>query len=131
MLFFGRRLCYRVKCEHHVNQLRQGFATSFVFPIELCYELWYSICDTEYRRPFAELMDRSKVTRNEQLVSMLKVDKLTERLQLAMDNGAKKVMLPAENKRDFADIPSHILDKLQIIFYSDPATAAFRAMALE
>jgi ATP-dependent Lon protease len=63
--------------------------------------------------------------------TLLKVDKLTERLQLAMDNGAKKVMLPAENKRDFADIPSHILDKLQIIFYSDPATAAFRAMGLE
>ena len=63
--------------------------------------------------------------------TLLKVDKLTERLQLAMDNGAKKVMLPAENKRDFADIPSHILDKLQIIFYSDPMTAAFRAMGLE
>ena len=63
--------------------------------------------------------------------TLLKVDKLTERLQLSMDNGAKKVMLPAENKRDFADIPSHILDKLQIIFYSDPMTAAFRAMGLE
>lgn len=63
--------------------------------------------------------------------TLLKIDKLTERLQLAMDNGAKKVMLPAENKRDFADIPSHILDKLQIIFYSDPVTAAFRAMGIE
>ena len=63
--------------------------------------------------------------------TLLKVDKLTERLQLAMDQGAKKVMLPAENKRDFADIPSHILDKLQIIFYSDPITAAFRAMGIE
>ena len=63
--------------------------------------------------------------------TLLKVDKLTERLQLAMDNGAKRVMLPAENKHDFADIPSHILDKLQIIFYSDPTTAAFRAMGLE
>jgi ATP-dependent Lon protease len=63
--------------------------------------------------------------------SLLKVDKLTERLQLAMDNGAKKVMLPAENKRDFADIPSDILDKLQIVFYSDPINAAFRAMGLE
>ncbi|MFW6068729.1 MAG: protease Lon-related BREX system protein BrxL [Chloroflexota bacterium] len=85
----------------------------------------------------SSLMDRPVV---EQLVilgemsihgTLLKVDKLAERLQLAMDNGAKRVMLPAENKRDFADIPSHILDKLQIIFYSDPITAAFRAMGLE
>jgi ATP-dependent Lon protease len=59
-----------------------------------------------------------------------KVDALTERLQLAMDSGAKKVMLPSENKRDFADIPSDILDKIQIIFYSDPVNAAFRAMGL-
>ena len=62
---------------------------------------------------------------------LLKVDLLTERLQLAMDNGAKRVLLPAENKRDFADIPSEVLDKLQIIFYSDPISAAFRAAGLE
>lgn len=60
-----------------------------------------------------------------------KVGSLTERLQLAMDNGARRVLLPAENKRDFADIPSDVLDKLQIIFYSDPINAAFRAMGLE
>jgi ATP-dependent Lon protease len=62
---------------------------------------------------------------------LLKVGSLTERLQLAMDNGAKRVLLPAENKRDFADIPSDVLDKLQIIFYSDPVNAAFRALELE
>jgi ATP-dependent Lon protease len=60
-----------------------------------------------------------------------KVDALTERLQLAMDSGAKKVMLPSENKRDFADIPGDILDKIQIIFYSDPVNAAFRAMGID
>jgi ATP-dependent Lon protease len=61
---------------------------------------------------------------------LLKVGLLTDRLQLAMDNGAKRVLLPAENKRDFADIPSDVLDKLQIIFYSDPVNAAFRALEL-
>ena len=60
-----------------------------------------------------------------------KVGSLTERLQLAMDNGARRVLLPAENKRDFADIPSDVLDKLQIIFYSDPINAAFRALGLD
>ena len=35
----------------------------------------------------------------------------------------------SENKRDFADIPSDVLDKPQIIF-SDPVNAAFRAMGL-
>ncbi len=59
---------------------------------------------------------------------LLKVGSLTERLQLAMDSGAKKVLLPAENKRDIADVPSDVLDKVQIIFYSDPVNAAGRAV---
>lgn len=59
------------------------------------------------------------------------MDVLTERLQLAMDNGAKRVLLPIENKRDLVDVPGDVLDKLQIIFYSDPMNAAFRAMGLE
>lgn len=62
---------------------------------------------------------------------LLKVGQLTERLQLAMDNGARRVLLPAENKRDFADIPSDVLDKLQIAFYSDPVNAALRALEVE
>jgi ATP-dependent Lon protease len=52
-------------------------------------------------------------------------------VQTAMDAGAKKVMIPTENKRDFADLPADVIDKLQIIFYSDPTNAAFRAMGLE
>ncbi len=63
--------------------------------------------------------------------SLLKVPALAERLQLAMDNGAKRVLIPSENKRDFADVPSDVLDKLQIIFFSDPVNAAFRAMGME
>jgi len=63
--------------------------------------------------------------------NLAKVTMLTEHLQLVMDNGAKRVLLPAENKRDFADIPSDILDKLQISFYSDPLNAAYRALEIE
>jgi len=54
-----------------------------------------------------------------------------EAMQVIMDNGAKRVLIPSENKRDFADIPSDVLDKLQIIFFSDPVNAAFRAMGVD
>lgn len=63
--------------------------------------------------------------------ALLRVDHLAERVQLAMDNGAKRVLLPADNKRDLPDIPTDVLDKVQIIFYSDPINAAFRAMGLD
>lgn len=62
--------------------------------------------------------------------TLSRVTMLTEHLQLAMDNGARRILVPSENKRDFADIPSDILDKLQISFYSDPLNAAYRALEL-
>ncbi len=60
-----------------------------------------------------------------------RVDALGDKLKTAMDAGAKRVMIPTENKHDFADLPADVIDKLQIVFYSDPTNAAFRAMGLE
>ena len=62
---------------------------------------------------------------------LLKVTNLTERMQLALDSGAKYVLIPSENKRDLADVPDEVLNKLQAIFYTDPINAAIRAMGLE
>ena len=60
-----------------------------------------------------------------------KIRGLTEKLQIALDSGAKTILIPSENKIDFADTPSYILDKLEISFYSDPINAGFRAMELD
>jgi ATP-dependent Lon protease len=62
---------------------------------------------------------------------LMRVDSLGDKLKVALDAGAKRVMVPTENKRDFADLPADVIDKLQIVFYSDPLNAAFRAMGLE
>lgn len=62
---------------------------------------------------------------------LLKVTNLTERLQLSLESGAKQVLVPSENKRDLADVPDEVLNKIQAIFYTDPANAAIRAMGLE
>jgi ATP-dependent Lon protease len=37
-------------------------------------------------------------------------------------------MLPTENRRDFAELPAEVIDKLQIDFYSDPLQAAFKTL---
>lgn len=62
---------------------------------------------------------------------LLKVSNLTERLQLALESGAKQVLVPSENKRNLADVPDDVLNKLQAIFYTDPTNAAILAMGLE
>ena len=58
-----------------------------------------------------------------------RVEGLGDQLRVAMDAGAKRVMIPTENRRDFAELPAEVIDKLQIDFYSDPSQAAFKALA--
>ena len=57
-----------------------------------------------------------------------RVDSLGDKLRVAMDAGARRVLIPTENSRDFATLPAEILDKLRIEFYSEPSQAAFKAL---
>jgi ATP-dependent Lon protease len=58
------------------------------------------------------------------------VRSLVEPLQTAMDNGARKVMIPIENKRNFFDVSADILENVDPIFYGDVKTAAFKALGV-
>lgn len=55
---------------------------------------------------------------------------LVEPLQVAMDNGAKRALIPIENKRNFLDVPADIIEHVDPVFYGDPKTAAFKALGL-
>jgi ATP-dependent Lon protease len=61
---------------------------------------------------------------------LLKVGSLPERMQLAVESGAKKILIPSENKRDVADIPDAILTAIQWQFYDSPTKAAIMALGL-
>jgi ATP-dependent Lon protease len=52
------------------------------------------------------------------------VRSLAEPLQLGMDNGARRALIPIENKRHFLDVSADIVERVDPIFYSDPMTAA-------
>ena len=55
---------------------------------------------------------------------------LTEPLQVAMDNGAKRAMIPIENKRNFLDVSADIMEHVDPVFFGDPKTGAFKALGL-
>jgi ATP-dependent Lon protease len=55
---------------------------------------------------------------------------LVEPLQIAMDNGAKKALIPIENKRAFLEVTGDIVEHVDPIFFGDPKTAAFKALGL-
>jgi ATP-dependent Lon protease len=55
---------------------------------------------------------------------------LTEPLQIAKDNGAKRALIPIENKRNFLDVSADIMEQVDPIFYGDPKTAAMKVLGL-
>jgi len=55
---------------------------------------------------------------------------LSETLQLAMDNGARKALIPIENKRNFLDVSADIMERVDPVFYGDPMTAAMKGLGL-
>lgn len=56
------------------------------------------------------------------------VRSLVEPLQVAMDNGAKRALIPIENKRSFFDVDANIVEHVDPVFYGDPRTAALKAL---
>jgi ATP-dependent Lon protease len=55
---------------------------------------------------------------------------LTEPLQVAKDNGARRALIPIENKRNFLDVSGDIMEHVDPIFYGDPKTAAMKVLGL-
>jgi ATP-dependent Lon protease len=55
---------------------------------------------------------------------------LTEPLQVAKDNGAKRSLIPIENKRNFLDVSADIMEHVDPVFYGDPKTAAMKVLGL-
>jgi ATP-dependent Lon protease len=58
-----------------------------------------------------------------------RVEQLGDRMRVAMDAGARQVLIPTANAADLGSIPPELLDKVRVDFYTDPSQAAFKAMA--
>ena len=63
--------------------------------------------------------------------TMLKVDDLANTLQVCLDSGAKKVLLPMTSAGDIASVPSDLISSFNIIFYSSAEDAVFKALGVE
>ena len=55
---------------------------------------------------------------------------LAEPLQVAMDNGARRALVPLENKRNFFEVSGDIVERVDPVFFSDPMTAAMKALGI-
>ena len=63
--------------------------------------------------------------------SLIKVEELANVLQVCLDSGAKKVLLPITSAADLGSVPSELVGSFNLIFYSTPQDAVFKALGVE
>ena len=59
------------------------------------------------------------------------VEDLAASLQLAMDSGGYKILLPMSSASDIPTVPAELFSKFQISFYSDPVDAVYKALGVQ
>jgi len=104
----------------NLNQAKEGAETAVAF--------FLSMVSALLGKP---ILDRTVVLGEMSVQGMLlKVSALPERMQAAVEAGAKRILIPSENKRDLAEVPDAILTAIQWQFYDSPTRAAILAMGM-
>ena len=63
--------------------------------------------------------------------TLIKVDELANSLQVCLDSGAKKVLLPIVSAADIGAVPSDLIGCFNLIFYSSAEDAVYKALGVE
>ena len=63
--------------------------------------------------------------------TILKVEELANSLQVCLDSGAKKVLLPITSAADLGTVPPELVGSFNLIFYSSAEDAVFKALGVE
>lgn len=63
--------------------------------------------------------------------TMIKVDELANALQVCLDSGAKKVLLPITSAGDLGTVPAELVGCFNLIFYQTAEDAVFKALGVE
>lgn len=63
--------------------------------------------------------------------TITKVEDLANVLQVCLDSGARKVLVPILSAVDMGSVPAELMGKFNIIFYQTPEDAVFKALGVE
>ncbi len=63
--------------------------------------------------------------------TMQKVDNLADTLQVCLDSGAKKILLPLTSAADLGTVPAELIGAFSLIFYNSAEDAVFKALGVE
>ncbi len=63
--------------------------------------------------------------------TILKVEELASALQVCLDSGAKKVLIPITSAAELGAVPADLIGAFSLIFYSTPQEAVYKALGVE
>lgn len=63
--------------------------------------------------------------------TLIKADELANVLQVCLDSGAKKVLLPSTSFVDFATVPADLMSAFQLIPYTSAEDAVYKALGVD
>ena len=63
--------------------------------------------------------------------TIMKVDELANSLQVCLDSGAKRVLLPITSAAELGTVPADLIGSFNLIFYSSAEDAVFKALGVE
>lgn len=63
--------------------------------------------------------------------TLIKVEELANTLQVCLDSGAKKVLLPLTSAADLGTVPPELVGSFNILFYQSAEDAVFKALGAE
>lgn len=63
--------------------------------------------------------------------TILKVEELANVLQVCLDSGVKKILLPITSAVDIGTVPAELMGAFNIIFYNTPQEAVFKALGVD
>ena len=63
--------------------------------------------------------------------TLIKADELANSLQVCLDSGAKKVLLPITSAADISTVPAELIGCFNLIFYSSAEDAVYKALGVE
>lgn len=63
--------------------------------------------------------------------TLIKTDELANSLQVCLDSGAKKVLLPITSAADLSTVPAELIGCFNMIFYSSAEDAVYKALGVD
>ncbi len=114
----------KVKEKDYFLHIQDLYGVGMTSDIALAY--FISLCSGSLNKPVEEqLVVLGTMTIGG---SINNIENLADQLQICLEAGAKKVLLPMASAGKMSTVPPELFSKFQISFYSDPIDAIYKAL---